>query len=179
MFQCCSTAERRGEATHCRVLEQAVEGVEHLVRQEEEELSRKSSVVESVLALELDHEALLEVVRRLAHDLGVAVLEDVRAADLDVALAGRRTEGGLRAEVDELAAEVALVLRHVLVERRGQARVVPGRRLGAAERATGELLMRNLKAVTHLWSTKYTRAVLVRRISHPDGSGPSCETDWG
>lgn len=30
-----------------------------------------------------------------------------------------------------------------------------------------------------LWSTKYTRAVEVRRISQPDGSGPSCETVCG
>ena len=30
-----------------------------------------------------------------------------------------------------------------------------------------------------LWSTKYTRAVDVSRISHPDGSGPSCEIVCG
>lgn len=53
------------------------------------------------------------------------------ATNLDVALARRRAERRLRAEVDELAAEVALVLRDVLVERGGEARVVPGCRFRA------------------------------------------------
>lgn len=88
-----------------RVLEEAVEGVEHFVREEEEEFPsarscerhssiretvwdppRESSVIESILAVKLDHEPLLEVVGGLAHNLGVTVLKDVRTANLDVAL---------------------------------------------------------------------------------------------
>ena len=51
------------------------------------------------------------------------------SAHLDMTLAGQDAKSGLGAEVDELAPEVTLVLRHILVERRGQSRVVPGRRL--------------------------------------------------
>lgn len=60
-------------------------------------LSRDSSVVETVLAVELDHQPLLEVVWLLTHNLGVRVFEDVRTAHLDVALARNRAESGLRA----------------------------------------------------------------------------------
>jgi hypothetical protein len=114
---------------------------------------RESSVIESILAVKLDHEPLLEVVGSLAHDLGVAVLEDVRAADLDVALSGRWAQGGLRAEVDELASEIALVLGDVLVERRRKAGIVPGGRLGAEDMwRQGESSRR--RHGTYLWSTK-------------------------
>lgn len=98
--------------------------------EEEEELSRETAVVQTVLAVKLDHQSLLEVVGVLTHDLGVRVFKDVGAADLDVALAGDRAEGGLGAEVDELPSEVPLVLGHVHLEGRGQTRIVPGRRLG-------------------------------------------------
>ena len=43
------------------VLEQAVEWVEHLVREEEEKLSGQSTIIESVFAIELDHQSLLEI----------------------------------------------------------------------------------------------------------------------
>lgn len=94
-----------------------------------EDVPRKTSVVETVFALELDHKPLLEVIGRLAHDLGVAVLEDVVTPDLDLTVAGLVAHCGLAAEVDELPAEVTLVLRHVGIQRRRQARVVPRRRL--------------------------------------------------
>lgn len=44
-----------------RVLEQTVERIEHLVREEEKELSGQSTVIESVFAVKLDHQSLLEV----------------------------------------------------------------------------------------------------------------------
>lgn len=39
----------------CRVFEQAVEGVEHLVGKQEEEFSRKTSVIQTIFTVELDH----------------------------------------------------------------------------------------------------------------------------
>lgn len=112
-----------------RVLEQAVERIEHLVREEEEELSGQSTIIESVFAVELDHQSLLEIRRRLSHDLGIRVLEDVRAADLDMALSGENAERWLRSKVDQLAPEISLVLWHVLIERRWKTWIIPSRSL--------------------------------------------------
>lgn len=87
-----------------RVLEQTVERVEHLVREQEEEFSlelsalplmepcnsvslpRETSVIETVFTLELDHQPLLEVVRALSHNFGVRSLKDVFSRHLDVTL---------------------------------------------------------------------------------------------
>lgn len=151
-----------GVEAYSRVLKQAVERVEHLVRQEEEELAvkcpaersadgsfasqptssrsttrsspRQSSIIQPILSIELDHQPLLQIIRRLPHDLGVGILKDVTPANLDVALSGRGAESRLRTEVDKLATEVALVLRDVLVEGGGETGVVPGGRLGAVTR---------------------------------------------
>lgn len=106
--------ERRG--AYSRVLEQTVERVEHLVRQQEEELSRQSSVIQTIFSVELDHQSLLEVVWCLAHNLGVRIFEDVSSTNFDVTLTRRRTKGGLRSEVDEFSSEVSLVLRYILIE---------------------------------------------------------------
>ncbi len=113
-----------------RVLEETVERIEHFVGKKEEELARETTVVEAVLAVELDHEALLQIGGGLPGYLSERVLEDVGTPDLDVALAREDAHGGLRPEVDQLPPEVTLVLRHVLVQGGRQARVVPGRRLG-------------------------------------------------
>lgn len=89
--------------------------VEHLMRKQEEKLPRHAPIVQPVLPVELDHQPLLQVRGRLPHDLRVRVLEDVVPPDLDLAVARLRAHGGLAPEVDELPAEVALVLRDVLV----------------------------------------------------------------
>lgn len=60
------------------------------MREEEEELSRETAVVEAVLSIELDHQAFLEVVGGLTHDLCVRVFEDVGSSNLDMALSGDR-----------------------------------------------------------------------------------------
>jgi hypothetical protein len=99
------------------VLEKAVEGVEHLVGKQEEELSGETAVIQTVFAVKLDHQSLLQISSALPHDLVVRVLEDMRPPNLDVALPTNNAQCWLRSEVDELAAEVTLVLRHVLIER--------------------------------------------------------------
>jgi len=93
-----------------RVFEQTVERVKHLVREQEEEFTRQTSVIQTVFSVELDHQTLLKVRSRLTHDLMVRILEDVRSPDLDVTLPTNDAEGGLRAEVDQLATEITLVL---------------------------------------------------------------------
>jgi hypothetical protein len=52
----------------------------------------------------------------LAHDFGIRILEDIASAHLDVALTGHDPQSRLRAEIDELAAEVALVLWDTLIQ---------------------------------------------------------------
>jgi hypothetical protein len=73
-----------------RIFEQTVEGVEHFVRKQEEELSvmllvmrflvgiradeilpRETSIIQTIFAIELDHQPLLQVVGTLAHDLRI------------------------------------------------------------------------------------------------------------
>jgi hypothetical protein len=49
----------------------------------------------------------------------------MRSSNLDMALARKNAQSGLRTEVDELPSEVALVLRYVLVKGRRQTRIVP------------------------------------------------------
>ena len=51
------------------------------------------------------------------------------APDLDLAVARLSAHRRLGAEVDELATEVTFVLRDIRIKRRGQARIIPGRRL--------------------------------------------------
>ena len=96
---------------------------------EQSDVPRETTVIETVLAIELDHQALLEITRSLPHDLRVTVLEDVVTSNLDLTVARLSTHGGLTSEVDKLPAEVALVLRHISIERRWQTRIVPCRRL--------------------------------------------------
>lgn len=81
-------------------------------------LPRETTVVQTVFTIKLDHQALLEVTRRLAHNLMIRVLENVRSPDLDVALTRHNPQCGLRPEVDQFPPKVTLVLRHVLVQRR-------------------------------------------------------------
>lgn len=99
-----------------RVLKQAVERIEHLVRKQEKEFSRQSSIVQTILSVKLDHQPLLEILGCLPHHFGVRVLENVISANLDVALSGKNPERWLRSEVNELASKVTLVLRHILIQ---------------------------------------------------------------
>ena len=55
-------------------------------------LPRKTTVIETIFAIELDHQTLLEICCRLTHDLGVRVFEDMRSANLDVALPRQDSE---------------------------------------------------------------------------------------
>lgn len=41
-------------------------------------------------------------------------------------LSGQDAKGWLGAEINKLPPEITLILRHVLIERRGQSRIVPG-----------------------------------------------------
>jgi len=106
----------KGVVVVSRILEQTVEGIEHLMGKQEEELAGETSVVQTVFTVKFDHEPLLQISSTLAHDLVVGVFEDVGTSDLDVALSGHDAECWLRSEVDQLAAEVTLVLRDILVE---------------------------------------------------------------
>jgi hypothetical protein len=101
-----------------RILEQSIKRLEQLVRQQEEKLSADTAIIQAFLVVEAYHEPLLEVVGRLPHDLGIAVLKYVVTSDLDVALSRNRPKSWLGTEVDQLSTEIALVLRYVLVERR-------------------------------------------------------------
>jgi len=127
-----------------RVLEQAVEWVEHLVGEEEEELSvgtlegpcrfmhgagapRNATIIQPRFALERDHQPLLEVIGALAHHLCVSILKDIISSDFNMHIPSGTAHSWLRAEVNQLAAEIALVLRDVSVERGRQTWVVPRR----------------------------------------------------
>jgi hypothetical protein len=60
-----------GVVVVCGVLEQAIEGVEHLMREKEEKLSGETTVIQTILAIEFNHQPLLQVISRLTHNLGV------------------------------------------------------------------------------------------------------------
>jgi len=108
------------------VLEKAVEWVEHLVGKQEEELSRQTTIIETILTVKLDHQSLLQVGCRLSHNLSIGILEDGTTSYFDMALARQDSQCWLRTEVDKLPSEIPLVLGYSLIERRWQARVVPG-----------------------------------------------------
>jgi hypothetical protein len=82
--------------------------------EQEEELSRKTTIIQSIFTLKLDHQTFLQIVRSLPHDLAITTLEDGLSRNLDVTLTSVRSESGLRSEVDQLSSEVSLVLRGVL-----------------------------------------------------------------
>jgi len=77
---------------------------------------RQSSVIKPILTVKLDHQALLQIVWRLSHDLRITILEDVVSSDLDLTIARLGTEGRLTSEVDEFSSEIALVLRDILIQ---------------------------------------------------------------
>jgi hypothetical protein len=83
----------------------------------------KTTIVETIFALKLDHQTLLEISGRLAHNLMVRVLEYVRSADLHMTLSRNRAKSRLGSKVDQLPTEIALVLRNTLIQAAGQARV--------------------------------------------------------
>ena len=87
-----------------------------------EHVPRKTTVIQTVFTIEFDHEPLLQIVRCLTHDLGIAVLEDVVPANFDLAVTRLCTKRRLATEVDELPPEVALVLRNIGVKRGWQTR---------------------------------------------------------
>ena len=102
-----------------------------------------------------------------------------------------KTHVGLLAELAQLLLEVALVLRHISAtgsqnpQRRQRRRLVSPhvrpppacvRRLARRQIAYSASDGRRGSChvvVRELWSTKYGRPFAVRRISHPDGIGPS------
>ena len=79
---------------------------------------REPAIIQSILAFKLDHESLFEIVGRLPHDFRIAVLEYVIASNFDYSANSRQcTHSRLRTEVYQLSAEIALILRHICVER--------------------------------------------------------------
>ena len=193
----------KGVVVDGRVLEQAVERIEHFVREKEEELPieanqrrdesassnrldhlsslsndsksnspRQSSVIQPILSLKLDHQPLLQIVRRLPHDLRVRPFEDALPRDLDVALSRDGTKRWLGSEVDELPSEVSLVLRNVLVEGGGQSRIVPSGGLeekrGGRDRTRQDLAIR-FASKEEKWRERKTNLGVV--IDEVDSSG--------
>lgn len=61
---------------------------------------RHAAKVDAFLAVKRDHEALLELFARVAHDFGERILEQVLAAHNEPAPARYKAQLGLRAEVD-------------------------------------------------------------------------------
>src|SRR5258708_9553115 len=89
---------------------------------------RNTTIIITRLAFERDYQPLLEIVGALAHNLLVRILEDIIPSDLNVHIPIATAHSWLRAEVDQLAAEIALVLWDCGIERqRGQGRIVPCR----------------------------------------------------
>ena len=83
------------------------------MRKKEEEFSRQTTVVQTVLSVELDHQPLLQVIGSLTHDLRIRIFEDMSSSNLDVALTRNWSKSRLRSKVDELPSEISLVLRHI------------------------------------------------------------------
>jgi hypothetical protein len=89
------------------------------------DIPRKTSVIETVLTLELDHQPLFQIIRSLPHDLGITTLEDIVSRHLDMTLTRVGPKSGLRSEVDEFPPKVSLVLGYILVERGRKSWIVP------------------------------------------------------
>ena len=78
---------------------------------------RNTTIIQPRFALERDHQPLLEIIGALAHHLCVGILKDIISSDFNMHIPSRTTHSWLRAEVNQLAAEIALVLWNVGVER--------------------------------------------------------------
>ena len=81
---------------------------------------RKPAIIQSILSFKLDYESLFEIGGRLPHNFRIAVLEYVVASNFDqfdLTISRLCTHSRLRTEVDQLSAEIALVLRHICIER--------------------------------------------------------------
>jgi len=86
-----------------------------MVGQRAKAIPRKTTIIQPIFSIEFDHQPLLEVIRRLSHNLRIAILKDVVPSHFDLAITRLRAQSGLRTEVNEFAPEVALVLRDILV----------------------------------------------------------------
>ena len=91
---------------------------------------RNATIIQPRLALERDHQSLLEIIGALAHHLCIGILKDIISSDFNMHIPSRTAHSWLRTEVNQLAAEIAFVLRDVGVERGWQTRVVPCRCFG-------------------------------------------------
>ena len=89
-----------------------------IYRIEQENLPRKTSVIQTILTLKLDHQPLLQIIRSLPHDLGITTLEYIISRNLDMTLTSVGPKSRLRSEVDEFPPKVSLVLWDILVEGR-------------------------------------------------------------
>ena len=169
---------------HDRVFEKTVEWVEHIVRQQEEELSGNTTVVQTFFTIELDHKSLLQVIGCLSHNLLIRVFKDMISSNLDVTLSRQNTQSRLRSKVDDFSSKVTLVLGNILVQRRRQTRVVPcgSFRVVVNEVHTGSVGQTHLPArgqrtqLTHwllldggVW-TKGTNVLLSSRVNPGGGS---------
>ena len=80
-------------------------------------LPRKTTVIQTIFAVELDHQPLLQIVRCLPHDLRITILKDMVTSDFDLAVSRLSTHRRLTPKVDEFPPKVAFVLRHIGVQR--------------------------------------------------------------
>ena len=111
----------------CRIFEQAIAGVEHLVREEEEPLARDATIIERVFAFKFHHQALPEVLGPEPHNRRKAIFEHPSSAYTNVTLSVRnKAHRRLAPEIHHLAPIVPFILGSVRVDRRRQTRIVPG-----------------------------------------------------
>lgn len=97
------------------VLEQAVHGIQHLVRQQEEPFAAHPAVVQAFLAAEDDVKAPAQLVSRESHDLVVRVLEQRLAGQRDLNVARQGVGLTQVTELTQLPAEASLIgARHAV-----------------------------------------------------------------
>ena len=89
----------------------------------------KSTIIQTVFPVELDHQPLLQIVWRLPHNLRITILEDVIPPHFNLAIPRLRPHCRLAPKVDQFAPKVTLILRHIRIQGRRKTGVIPGGRL--------------------------------------------------
>lgn len=84
----------KGVVVVSRVLKETVVGVEHLMGQQEEPLPGHTTIVKTLLSLELDEQPLFQVLWLQPHDLVERILKEVLTGNGDLAVALEREKGG-------------------------------------------------------------------------------------
>ena len=89
-------------------------------------IPRDPPIVQPIFTFKTHHQSPLQVLTSQCHDSTIAVLQDARATNFELALSGLESHLRLTPEIDNLSSVVSFVLRCIIVHVAREPRIIPG-----------------------------------------------------